>query len=453
MNSSIDWLLHRFDEHSERAFMHHAGKTYSYAWLTEQSHLLESRFSREGVSSGSIVALTGDYTPRAVASLIALIRSDAIIVPLSPSVETQVGTFMQIAEVQAVVSPDDDPFQIEWRGAHELRSELSLRLIREGRPGLVLFSSGSTGASKAVLHDLSLILEKFKKPRAAMTTLAFLMIDHIGGINTLFSVLSSGGTVVATSDRNPDRVCEIIERCKIELLPTSPTFLNLLLISESYRKHDLSSLKLVTYGTESMPQTTLDSIRRVLPSVRVQQTYGLSELGILRSKSKDSGSLWVRIGGEGYETKVQDGTLRIRAKSAMLGYLNAPSPFDDHGWFDTQDLVETRGEFVRFLGRRSEVVNVGGQKVYPAEVENVLLQMTNVGDATVAAEDHPITGKIVTARINLLDSEAPAAFRRRLREFCRSRLESFKIPARIIIVNQDQFSSRYKKMRRSSVAS
>ena len=78
----------------------------------------------------------------------------------------------------------------------------------------------------------------------------------------------------------------------------------------------------------------------------------------------------------------------------MTGYLNAPSPFDAEGWFDTQDLVETKGEFIRFLGRRSEVVNVGGQKVYPAEVENVLLQMPNVGDATVAGETTPSWGRL-----------------------------------------------------------
>ena len=286
-----------------------------------------------------------------------------------------------------------------------------------------------------------------------MTTLAFLMIDHIGGINTLFSALANGGTVVATAERNPDQVCAIIERCGVELLPTSPTFLNLLLMSEAYQSYDLSSLKLITYGTESMPQSTLDSIRSIFPSVRVQQTYGLSELGILRSKSESSDSLWVRIGGEGYETKIQDGTLRIRAKAAMLGYLNAPSPFDADGWFDTHDAVETKGEFVRFLGRQSDIVNVGGRKVYPAEVENVLLQMPNVTDATVVGENHPITGHVVLARVRLRHAEKPATFRRRLRDFCRTRLESYKVPARIVIVNQNQVSGRYKKIRRPPVAS
>ena len=91
---------------------------------------------------------------------------------------------------------------------------------------------------------------------------------------------------MATSERNPDRVCALIEEHGVELLPTSPTFLNLLLLSEATRRHDLSSLKLITYGTEPMPQSTLDAIRRSVPWARVQQTYGLSELGILRRRAK-----------------------------------------------------------------------------------------------------------------------------------------------------------------------
>ena len=71
------------------------------------------------------------------------------------------------------------------------------------------------------------------------------------------------------------------------------------------------------------------------------QTHGLSEVGILRSKSEDSNSLWVKIGGEDYQTRIKD-MLEIKAKSAMLGYLNAPSPFTKDGWFMTGDKVEKR---------------------------------------------------------------------------------------------------------------
>src|SRR6185369_15483612 len=126
-----------------------------------------------------------------------------------------------------------------------------------------------------------------------------------------------------------------------------------------HQRYDLSSLALITYGTEPMPASTLERVAQAFPSVKLLQTYGMTELGILRSQSRDSASLWVRVGGEGYETKVVDGRLWIRARSAMLGYLNAPTPFDAEGFLDTGDLVETDGEWVRFLGRKSDIINVG----------------------------------------------------------------------------------------------
>jgi acyl-CoA synthetase (AMP-forming)/AMP-acid ligase II len=199
-----------------------------------------------------------------------------------------------------------------------------------------------------------------------------------------------------------------------------------------------------------MPESTLRRIHEVCPHATLQQTYGLSELGILRSKSESSDSLWVKVGGEGFETKIEDGTLRIRAESAMLGYLNAPSPFDNEGWFDTQDLVEQNGNYIRFLGRRSEIINVGGNKVYPAEVENVLLQMSNVEDATVFGAPNPITGKMVVARVKLRGPEDASDFRKRLRDFVSGKLERFKTPAKIEIADDNQFSSRFKKIRRQA---
>jgi acyl-CoA synthetase (AMP-forming)/AMP-acid ligase II len=226
----------------------------------------------------------------------------------------------------------------------------------------------------------------------------------------------------------------------------------LLLISEAYKRHDLSSLTLITYGTEVMPESTLQQLHKVLPDIRLKQTYGLSELGILRSRSKSSDSLWVQVGGEDYETKIVDGILWIRARSAMLGYLNAPTPFDEEGWMNTGDMIEEDGDYIRILGRQSEIINVGGQKVYPAEVESTLLQMDNVKDVVVFGEQNPIMGNIVTARVNLSEPETPNAFRKRMRAFCRDRLASFKIPVRVEISQQDQFSARYKRMRRPDAA-
>jgi long-chain acyl-CoA synthetase len=155
----------------------------------------------------------------------------------------------------------------------------------------------------------------------------------------------------------------------------------------------------------------------------------------------------VRIGGEGYETKVVDGRLWVRAKSAMLGYLNAPSPFDDEGFLDTGDEVVVDGEWLRILGRRGEVINVGGSKVFPAEIESVLLEMDGVSEVSVHGEPHPITGQVVIATVRLTNGETPRDFRIRMRQHCKDRLPAFAVPAKVVLSNERLYNERFKVMR------
>ena len=153
------------------------------------------------------------------------------------------------------------------------------------------------------------------------------------------------------------------------------------------------------YNATTKELTKLKDEFGSFPDIKLLQTYGLSEVGILRSKSKSSDSLWVKVGGEGFETRVVDGMLEIKAKSAMLGYLNVPSPFTEDGWFKTGDAVEVDSEYIKILGRKSEIINVGGEKVYPQEVENVILEIDNVAEVTVYGEKNPIIGNIVCAKV------------------------------------------------------
>jgi acyl-CoA synthetase (AMP-forming)/AMP-acid ligase II len=445
---SVAWLLERMQQWSDDPAIVWRDEVFTYGDLIARVEAWRAELQAAGIGAGQVVTLEGDYSPGACSLLLALIDAGAVVVPLTDSVAAQREEFLAIAEVQVVITLNAaDGHTIERRDI-PVQNALLRTLTDVGTPGLVLFSSGSTGKSKAALHNFIPLLEKFQVLRNRKCAITFLLLDHIGGINTLFYTLSNGGTVVAINSRDPETVCAAIARHGVQLLPTSPTFLNLLLMSEAYRGFDLSSLELITYGTEVMPESTLRRVREIFPNVRLQQTYGLSELGILRSKSREDGSLWVKVGGEGFETKIVDGVLFVRARSAMLGYLNAPSPFDEEGWMNTQDMVEVDGEYIRILGRRTEIINVGGQKVYPAEVESVLLQIDNVRDATVYGEKNPITGNIVAARFNLAEPEELDSLKRRVRSFCRERLASFKIPVKIEISNQEQHSARFKKMRR-----
>jgi acyl-CoA synthetase (AMP-forming)/AMP-acid ligase II len=157
--------------------------------------------------------------------------------------------------------------------------------------------------------------------------------------------------------------------------------------------------------------------------------------------------LWVKIGGEGYETRVVDGVLQIKARWAMLGYLNAPNPFTSDGWFDTRDRVEQDGEYLRILGRDSEIINVGGEKVYPSEVESVIQEVENVAEVVVFKEKSPITGNIVCARITPVKVEDPLVLTMRVKKHCVQRLQRFKVPARVLLADGPQHNARFKRIR------
>lgn len=450
----LDWLLGKMAEAGDKTAIANGPAVCTYRELLARVADWQQKLSERGIA-GKVVSIEAEYGAEAVAVFLAATNARNILVPISAASAAHRDDFLEIAEVEFRLRPDlsgvegpDDKIVATGR---TVAHPHFLTLRDAGSPGLVLFSSGSTGKHKAAVHDLSALLKKFTVPRHCYRTLVFLQLDHIGGVNTLFYTLSNAGAVVVSEGRTPRQVCEAIAMHRVELLPTSPTFLNLLLLSEEQQRHDLSSLKLITYGTEPMPERTLHKVHAAFPEVKLLQTYGLSELGILRSQSRDNGSLWMRVGGEGFETKIVEGRLFIRASSAMLGYLNAPNPFDADGFFDTGDLAEVDGEWIRILGRKSEIINVGGNKVFPLEVENALLELPNVEDVAVCGEPNPITGQVVVATIRLTEPEEAGAFKTRMKRFCADKLATYKIPAKVRFVDT-LHSERFKKVRRAGAA-
>lgn len=434
------------NNYSDKIAIIHNNSKYFYKDILANYYQYLNELTLKEVKN-NVVSFECDYSPQSISLLLALIQNQNIIVPFSSVTNEQKESYSKIAFIEKEISFNNNALVVQnvISGCNDLIQ--SLKDI--SHPGLILFTSGSTGVPKAVLHDFEKLLTKYSVRRKAFCTITFLLLDHIGGINTLFHTLFNGGTIVTTQNRNPDFICKLIEDHKVELLPVSPSFLNLLILSESYKNHNLSSLKIISYGTEVMPQSLLNKLNLSLPSIQLRQTYGLSELGIMSTKSQSSNSLWLQVGGEGFQTKIVDNILYIKAASAMLGYLNAPNPFDSDGWFNTQDRVEIDGDFIKILGRDSEIINVGGIKVYPAEVEDIILQMPNIKDVIVKSEKNILLGNIVTAKVNLFDyTETPNSIKKKIQNFCKDKLDQAKIPIKVEITNDTLYNSRYKRIRR-----
>lgn len=441
----IDFIIERFKQAREQEAIIWKDTVYNYQLLIDRYEFW-LKFLQEKTKNNSVVAVRADYNPDSISLMLALIENGNIFVPFSFA-NKDIDEKLQSAEVEYYIKFDKKgDFEFIETGTnanHKLINELRKR----NNPGVIVFSSGSTGKPKAALHDYTYLLNKFKTQRATLRTITFLLFDHWGGINTLLYILSNTGVIGVPSIRSAEEVCEFVEKYNIELLPTTPTFINLILISKAYVKHDISSLKVLSYGTEMMPESTLKAFSSLFPKITLKQTYGLTELGVMRTKSESNDSLWVKVGGEDYQTKVVDNILFIKAKTSILGYLNAPSPFDDEGWYDTGDRVEQKGEYIRFLGRESDIINVGGQKVFPAEVESVLMQIENIIEATVYGTTNPIMGNVVAAKIILEKEESVNKLKAKIRKFCKDKLESFKIPVHIEIAEKTTVSERFKKIR------
>lgn len=444
---NIDFLLARFESAPDKLALvqldsqltfgelHH-GVTQRLEWLNES-----------GVQGGDAVILLGDYSPQAVSTFLALIEIGCILIPLTPGVYDSLKQCLPEVAPLWHIDATSDNVTIDRMPETAALPALYLELHARRVPGLVMFTSGSSGKPKAVVHDFSKLLEKFRTPRPAMITLNFLLFDHWGGLNTLLHALSNLCLVVFPDRRTPESVCELIVQHRIELLPATPSFLNLLLISGAHLRHDLTSLKIISYGAEPMPASTLAGMRKAFPNVELRQTYGMIELGVLRAKTRAVDSLWVKVGGEGYQLRVVDGILQIKAESAMLGYINAQSPFTPDGYLITGDLVEQDGEWLRILGRQSDIINVGGQKVYPSEVEAVILEQTIVVDAVVYGESHPLTGKIVCADVVLSEGSDVVASRKEIVRWCRQHLQPYMVPMKVRFVSGSLQTQRLKRTR------
>lgn len=444
--SQINFLLERFKSRPDDIAVVFRGNSITYGDLSKDVLSQSEWLIKHKIQPGSPVILRGDYSPLAVSMLLALIERRCILIPLTPDAFNSLQDSFDEVAPEWIVDVSGDAPTLEAINPTEMPGLYKIILERDV-PGLVLFTSGSSGKPKAVVHDFSKLLEKFHKVRPAMITLNFLLFDHWGGLNTLLHCLSNLCLIVVPERRTPDHICDLIETYKIELLPTTPSFLNMLLITKAYIGRNIGALKLITYGAEPMPASTLTNLRKVFPNIELRQTYGMIELGVLRTKSRSPDSLWVKLGGEGYNTRVVDGILQIRADAAMLGYLNADSPFTEDGFLITGDLVETDGDWVRVLGRQSDIINVGGQKVYPAEVEAILVECPGVADVVVYGESNPILGKIVCANFVLHKESDEKAVRQKIREICKERLQPYMIPVKTKIVNEIPQTSRLKRAR------
>lgn len=449
-NLYIQWLRERMLADADEKAIIFKNQTYTRSQLLEEMDHSRDLLIKSKIEPGAVVALIGDYSFLSIARFLALIEHQCVVVPHIPISPSLVENMSSIAQIKFHWDQKENLIKQRETWQEDEPHSLILQLRKKEHSGLILFSSGSEGNPKAILHDFEQLLKPLQREGKSMVTLSFLLFDHIGGIQTMFHTLSQNGCLVIPNSRSGSEISKTISKHGVELLPTSPTFLNLLLLENKENHHQLDSIKLVTYGTEAMPERTLQQAIKAMPHARFKQTYGSSELGILRSRSAANDSLMIQVGGNEQEVKAKDGRLFILNRGSMLGYLNAKQPFDEDGWFDTGDAIIQEGDFYRIIGRESDLINVGGQKVFPIEVEEVIAKIPEIEQVTIRSEPHLLLGETVVAEVVTPSTLSSLEIKRLIRSYCKDRLQTYMIPSKIYLVEKTGVTDRFKKERKSS---
>lgn len=448
----MKFLLQNTDEFlDEKIFIKSINSNRTYGELRKSILSNLKSLKHQDINSGDVIAIVGDYCFESISLFFALHLNKCIVVPITNLVEKEIEYRIQAAQIKYAFFLQSDSTFLKKEYSYLSNNELVQNFKNTKNSGLILFSSGSSGMPKAMLHNLDHLIDSYNDKKSKnLVFLIFLLFDHIGGLNTMLNAIAMGCSIVIPENRDPEYICKLIEKLQINILPSSPTFLNLILISGAHKKYTLDSLKLITYGTESMPEELLNRLKLEIPFVKLIQTFGTSETGIANVISKSSSSNFIKFDDPNCEYKIVEGELWLRSKTQIMGYLNSSNDkFTDDGWFKTGDLVEeSEGGYLRIYGRSTDIINVGGLKVLPNEVETVLLGIDGIKDALVYSKNNPITGQIVAAQLVIDESKIKKEnIKSTIRAYCIKKLDSYKVPVYIEIVSSVNYSDRFKKNR------
>jgi acyl-coenzyme A synthetase/AMP-(fatty) acid ligase len=414
---------------------------------------------RPGALAGRSVLLAA---ARQLTTALALIELDGLarrllIVP--PDIDASyLPVVAAAAEVDAVVIDDGSPQRfrcIDRPGKRKEAEHLDVWLA--GAPSIVpadaaasarlrtewvLVTSGTTGAPKLIAHDLASLIGPVRARTAADGAAVwgtFYDIRRYGGLQIFLRAALGGASMVLSAAGEP--MAEHLARLArhgVTHLSGTPSHWRNALMNPAIRG---LTPRYVRLSGEIADQAILDRLRAVFPHAAIGHVYASTEAGVAFDVDDGRAGFPAALVGavrDGVEMKIVDGSLRIRSPRAASRYLGTSQPLADaDGFVDTGDMVERRGERFYFTGRKGGIINIGGLKVHPEEIEAVINRHPQVRMALVRSRQSPITGSIVVADVVLEGTPEPARQAEvsdDILKFCREFLPRHKVPAAINVV-------------------
>ena len=308
---------------------------------------------------------------------------------------------------------------------------------RPARAPVLILTTGTTGAQKGTRHEWSRLVGGVRRHDEHPGTRWLLAynLNQFAGLQVLVHVLTSRGTLVVPPSRRADAVTETIRTHSVTHASGTPTFWRLLAGRLEEDGAATLPLRQITLGGEAAPQGLVEQLRRLFPRARISHVYAGTEFGSVVAVHDGRSGLPLSVLGRDADADVQlrvvDGELQIRSRVGMLGYHREGDDYE--GWRATGDLVEVGPDRIHFVGRKSEIINVGGAKVHPLPVEEVVCSVEGVELAAAYGRPNPITGQILAVDVVPSADTDVSELPLRIREKCRE-LPAAARPRRIRIV-------------------
>jgi acyl-CoA synthetase (AMP-forming)/AMP-acid ligase II len=301
----------------------------------------------------------------------------------------------------------------------------------------VLLTSGTTSAPKMIVHTLASLIAPIgsgTNPGADVVWGTFYDIRRYGGLQIfLRALLGDGSMVLSSADESPAEHLARLAEHGVTHLSGTPSHWRRALMSPAARRIAPPYIRL---SGEIADQAILNTLHAFYPDASISHAFASTEAGVaFEVKDGLAGFPALLLGKHGdVEMKVANDSLQIRSNRMASRYLDDESRVlaDGDGFVDTGDIVEPRGDRYHFLGRRNGVINVGGMKVYPEEVEAVINRHPAVQMSVVRSRKNPITGALVAADVMLKEApgaDGAATIRTEILETCRQSLAAHKVPA------------------------
>ena len=355
-------------------------------------------------------------------------------------------SLMADADIDAVVTdhPErwtDSPIKLVIPATPPVRAAMQIKTERATE--WLMLTSGTSGVPKIVGHTLEALTGAIiadGPARSAAVWATFYDIRRYGGLQIFLRAIVGGGSMVLSSPHEAlaDHVARLQARCVTHISGT-PSHWRKLLMSGSASKF---SPRYVRLSGEIADQAVLDGLSAAFPGASIGHAYASTEAGVGFAVNDGREGFPAAIVGtnrDGVEMKVEDGSLRIRSRRTAHAYVgrNAAELTDRDGFVDTGDMVELRGDRYHFVGRRGGIINIGGLKVHPEEIEAVVNRQPEVRMSRAKSRRSPITGGIVVVDVILADGADAGRsdeIRARILADCKASLAPHKVPAVIKFV-------------------